>query len=302
VAFFFKKMSKGVKSILIATLLFAAMNVFVKLLTHLPVAELTFFRAVFTFAACYVLIKQKGISILGSRRPILFFRGLFGSISLILFFYSIQKLPLATATLVHYITPFFTTFFGFIFLRERFYKIQWLFLIICFTGILITQSSNTNLFEFNVSNMGLLSGLGCCIMSAAAYSCIRKIGVTEDPNVILIYFSSVTIPVSLGVLLFYGGFIWPTILDWVYLVFMGGLTQAAQYYMTIAYQNEKVGTIAIFTNMGIIYAIINGIIFFNEIPTSIAWIGISVVIIGLVLNIFYPKILTFFKKGLPQMN
>jgi drug/metabolite transporter (DMT)-like permease len=294
-------MSKGVKSIFIATLLFAAMNVFVKLLSNLPVSELTFFRAIFTFTVCYILIKRKGISVLGSRRPILFFRGLFGSTSLILFFYSLQKLPLATATLVHYITPFFTTFFGFIFLGEKFRKIQWLFLFICFGGILITQSSNTNLFELNVSNFGLLAGLGCCIMSAAAYSCIRKIGKEEDPNVILIYFSSVTIPASLIVLWVWGGFVWPSALEWFYLFCMGLLTQAAQYFMTLAYQNEKVGTIAIFTNMGIIYAIINGMLFFDEIPTPIAWIGISVVLIGLLMNVFSERILTFFKTKLQNL-
>jgi drug/metabolite transporter (DMT)-like permease len=280
-------MSIGVKSIFIATLFFAGMNVFVKLLSHLPVAELTFFRAIFTFSVCYFLIKRKGLSVLGSRRPILFFRGLFGSTSLILFFYSLQKLPLATATLVHYITPFFTTFFGFLFLGERFRKIQWLFLFICFSGILITQSSNTNLFELNVSNLGLLAGLGCCIMSAAAYSCIRKIGTEEDPNVILIYFSSVTIPASLIVLWVWGGFIWPTALEWFYLFCMGALTQAGQYYMTLAYQNEDVGKIAIFTNMGIIYAIVNGMVFFNEIPTAMAWFGIAIVVIGLLLNMFF---------------
>ena len=124
-------------------------------------------------------------------------------------------------------------------------------------------------------------------MAAAAYNCIRKIGISEDPNVILIYFSIITIPVSLLLLIFKGGFQWPAALDWFYLFCMGILTQTAQYFMTLAYQNEKVGTIAIFTNMGIIYAIINGIIFFNEIPTSLAWLGIIIVIAGLLLNIFF---------------
>ena len=76
---------------------------------------------------------------------------------------------------------------------------------------------------------------------------------------------------------------------------MGILTQAAQYFMTLAYQNEKVGTIAIFTNMGIIYAIINGMLFFKEIPTPIACVGISVVFIGLLMNVFSERILAFFK-------
>jgi drug/metabolite transporter (DMT)-like permease len=286
-------MSRGVKNILIATFLFAGMNVFVKLLSHLPVFELTLFRSIFTFFICYFLIRKKRIPILGSRRPVLVLRGIFGSISLILFFQSVHSLPLATATLVHYITPFFTTFFGYLFLKERFYKIQWLFLMICFTGIVITQSANTHLFEFNMSNIGLICGLGGCIAAASAYNCIRKIGITEDPNVILIYFSFITVPVSLVLLYLFGGFKWPNLLEWFYILCMGFLTQAAQFYMTLAYQNEKVGKIAIFTNIGIVYAIINGVLFFKEIPTTLAWIGIIIVITGLLLNVFSNKILGF---------
>jgi drug/metabolite transporter (DMT)-like permease len=47
--------------------------------------------------------------------------------------------------------------------------------------------------------------------------------------------------------------------------------------------------------MGIIYAIINGMLFFKEIPTPIAWVGISVVFIGLLMNVFSERILAFFK-------
>jgi drug/metabolite transporter (DMT)-like permease len=145
-----------------------------------------------------------------------------------------------------------------------------------------------------MSNIGLLCGLGGCIAAASAYNCIRKIGISEDPNVILIYFSFITIPVSLALLYFFGGFKWPNFLEWFYIFCMGLLTQAAQFYMTLAYQNEKVGKIAIFTNVGIIYAIINGMLFFNEVPTAMAWLGIIIVISGLLLNIFSSKILVFF--------
>ncbi len=290
-------MSKGIKHILIATLLFAGMNIFVKLLSDLPVYELTLFRSIFTTLICYIFIKRKGILVSGSKRPVLFLRGLLGAISLILFFKSVQTLPLATATLVHYITPFFTTFFGFLFLGERLNKIQWLFLVICFTGIVITQSSNSNLFELNASNIGLLSGLGGCIAAAGAYNCIRYIGSSEDPIVVLIHFSIITIPISLILLAIYGGFRWPYAMEWVYIACMGILTQAAQYYMTLAYQNEEVGTIAIFTNLGIIYAILNGIIFFNEVPTQIACLGIGIVIIGLLFNVFYEKRMNAFRLG-----
>ena len=206
-----------------------------------------------------------------------------------------QTLTLATATLVHYITPFFTTFFGYYFLKEKFYRIQWLFLVICFVGIAVSQGVDlTGGQLFAMQNQGIYFGLGVTVMAAAAYNCIRKITTTENPNVILFYFPLVSIPVSLAVLLLGGGFVMPTWIQFFQLMCMGALTQGAQYFMTTAYQNEKVGTIAIYSNMGILYAIMNGMLFFKEIPDQKVIIGIIIVVIGIVLNIFSEKILRFF--------
>lgn len=288
-------MSKGAKSIILATLLFSEMNVFVKLLKDIPTAEIVLFRSIFTLVACFIVLKRQGIPLMGSGSKFLWLRGVFGSASLIFFFKSVQTLTLATATLVHYITPFFTTFFGYYFLKEKFYKIQWLFLIICFIGIAISQGvdlTGGQLFAFQ--NQGIYFGLGATVMAAAAYNCIRKISVSENPNVILFYFPLVSIPVSLIVMLLSGGFVMPTLLQFFQLMCMGALTQGAQYFMTTAYQNEKVGVIAIYSNMGILYAILNGIIFFKEIPDHKVIIGIIIVITGIVLNIFSEKILRFF--------
>ncbi len=109
-----------------------------------------------------------------------------------------------------------------------------------------------------------------------------------------IFSALITIPVSVVLLLLNGDYITPSPKDWIYIACMGALTQAAQFFMTKAFQGENVGTIAIFTNMGIIYAILNGIFFFDEMPAPIAWLGIVVVLTGLILNIIYTG---FFKKS-----
>ncbi|MCC6721652.1 MAG: DMT family transporter [Bacteroidia bacterium] len=289
-------MTKGVKSILIATLFFSAMNVLVKMLSHIPAVELALFRSVFTLITSYFIIKKLRLSVFGNKNPILYLRGLLGTFSLIFFFKSLHYLPLATATLVHYLTPFFTTFFGYLFLKEKFYKIQWFFLFICFAGILITQHDKGIFNTFNIHNSGLLFGMGASVAAAGAYNCIRKISAAYNPNIIMIYFPIMAIPICSIVLLINGGFIIPSFNDWFLILIMAVLTQAAQYYLTIAYQNEKVGNIAVYTNLGIVYAVANGIIFFNEIPTFNSWIGIIIVVLGIILNLFSDRIFIFFKS------
>lgn len=289
-------MTKGVKSILIATLFFSAMNVLVKMLSHIPAVELALFRSVFTLITSYIIIRKLGLSIFGQKNPLLFLRGIFGTISLIFFFKSVHNLPLATATLVHYLTPFFTTFFGYLFLKEKFYRIQWLFLLICFAGILITQHEKGIFNTFNIHNAGLLFGLGASVAAAGAYNCIRKISATYNPNVIMIYFPIVAIPICTVTLIINGGFVMPVAKDWILIFFMAMLTQAAQYYLTVAYQNEKVGNIAVFSNLGIVYAVFSGIIFFAEIPSFISLIGIIIVASGIFLNLFSDKIFSIIRN------
>lgn len=271
------------------------MNVLVKMLSHIPPVELALFRSVFTLISCYLIIKKLGLKAFGHKNPLLFLRGLFGTFSLIFFFTSLHYLTLATATLVHYITPFFTTFFGYLFLKEKFYKIQWFFLLICFAGILFTQHDKGIFNTFNIHNAGLLYGLGASVAAAGAYNCIRKINLTYNPNVIMIYFPLMALPICILTLFINGGFIIPTYFDWFLIFLMALLTQAAQYFLTVAYQNEKVGNIAVYSNLGIVYAVFNGIIFFNEIPTFYSWIGIFIVVAGIFLNLFSAKLLGFIK-------
>lgn len=266
------------------------------MLSHIPAVELALFRSVFTLITCYFIIRKLGLTVFGKKNPLLFLRGLLGSISLIFFFKSVHYLPLATATLVHYLTPFFTTFFGYLFLKEKFYRIQWFFLIICFSGILLTQHEKGFFNTFNIHNAGLLFGMGASLAAAGAYNCIRKISASFNPNVIMIYFPMMAIPICAVTLGVTGGFVVPAISDWFLILLMAVLTQGAQYYLTVAYQSEKVGNIAVYSNLGIVYAVINGIIFFEEIPNFYSWIGIMIVVAGIFLNLFSDKLFIFFKN------
>ncbi|HLW18862.1 MAG TPA: EamA family transporter, partial [Cyclobacteriaceae bacterium] len=62
-------------------------------------------------------------------------------------------------------------------------------------------------------------------------------------------------------------------------------TQAAQYYMTMAYQNAQLAKIASLNYIGILYALGFGFIFFNESFNLLAYLGMAMVLIGVILNI-----------------
>ena len=103
----------------LATVFFMVVKIGVKLLPNIPPMEIVFFRCLISFLITYFLLKRKNVSILGNNRNLLFLRGLFGTIGLYLYFVILQEIPLATASTLIYLTPFFTSIVGIIVLNEK---------------------------------------------------------------------------------------------------------------------------------------------------------------------------------------
>ena len=87
-------MGTGIRYMLISVGCFAAVNLMVKFLPHLPATELVLFRSLITFAISYTLLKRKHISPWGVNKKWLLIRGLAGTTALTVFFYTIQKMPI----------------------------------------------------------------------------------------------------------------------------------------------------------------------------------------------------------------
>ena len=71
------------------------------------------------------------------------------------------------------------------------------------------------------------------------------------------------------------------------LLMVGLLTQIAQYFMTLSFQNEEISKVASLRYLGIIYALIFGFIFFDEEFTLMVYMGMLLTIVGVVMNIWF---------------
>jgi len=269
---------------LAAVLTFSIMNVLVKMLPHLPAVEIVFFRALVSLILSLAVLYRKKLNVWGTNRKILLLRGLFGTSALILFFYTLQVMPLASAMVVHYTSPIFTALIASWFLGEKMRKLQYLFLLISFGGILLVKG-----FDSRVEWIDVAAGVGAALLSGAAYNCIRKLKFTEDSHVIIFYFPLIAMPSTLLLSMFVFGWVWPSIWDLLLLLAIGVLTQIAQIFLTKAYQSEEANTVAAVTNFGIVYALGMGWLFFDE---GFSWKvlgGMALVIFGVVLNLGMKK-------------
>jgi len=276
------QLTPGIKYMIAATFFFAMMNVGVKYLRSIPAVEIVFFRSVISLIISFSYLKVRKIHPWGNNKKILFIRGLAGAIALVMFFITLQEMPLASAVTIQFLTPIFTTILGIYIVKERVYVWQWVFFSISFFGVIIIQGVDLRITPL-YATIGLVAG----IFAGIAYNMIRKLNTTENPMVIVLYFPLVTIPVT-GI---YVAINWvmPTGIDWFVLLFIGLATQFAQFYMTRAFQAEELSKIASIKYVEIIYAIIFGYLIFSETYDWRSYAGIGVVLFGVFLNIWFKQ-------------
>ncbi|PSL07602.1 DMT family transporter [Cecembia rubra] len=267
---------------LLAGVLFSLMNVSVKLVSHIPAIEIILFRSVFSLILTYFLLKKSNVPVFGTHKKLLVLRGMVGSIGLISFFYNLQSIPLASAVTINYLAPVFTTILGIFIVKEKVRPIQFLFFGLSFTGVVIIEG-----FDPRISAIDLGIGLIGAMAMGLAYNLIRKINNREHPLVIMFYFPLITVPIVSIV----SYFVWvmPVGWDWLILLAVGILTQFAQYFMTLAYQNSQLSNVASLSYLGIVYALGFGFFIFEETFTLITFSGMLLVLAGVLLNVASKK-------------
>ena len=265
---------------LMASFVFAIMNVCVKSISHIPAIEIVLFRAVISLVMSWWMLRKLNISAWGNNKKILIARGLFGTVALVMLFATFQNMPLASAVLLHYLSPIFTAILTYALLGERLFKVQWLFFAICFTGIFMIKG-----FDTRVSSFYFIIAIISAFLSGCAYACIRKLKNSEHPLVIVFYFPLIALPIAGIISIFY--WVTPEGTDWLFLLAIGVLTQIAQLLMTKAYQAEEAARVASVNYIGIIYALSFGFLFFDETFSWKIFIGMALVIVGVILNVSF---------------
>ena len=267
---------------LISSFAFSLMHLCVKALPHISVFELVFFRSIVSLVISYTTLKKNKIYPYGNHKKILFARGLFGVTALTLFFITLQNIPLAGAVTIQYLSPIFTAFFAIWILKEQVKNRQWFFFLLAFLGVLILKGFDiSGTISYKYVGIGLVSAC----FSGLAYNCIRLLRKTEHPLVVVFYFPLVATPI-MAVLSFFK-WVKPEGIDWLYLLLLGIITQIAQIYMTKGIQSDSAGNIMTYKYIGVLFAFGYGYLFFGETYSLLSFLGIILLLSGVLLNAFF---------------
>lgn len=261
---------------------FALMNIVVKYLSNFNVYQIVFFRSLGTLAFTIPIVLKHKIPFLGNNKKLLLTRGFFGLISLTCFFESLQYLSVGTAVSLRYTAPIFAGIFAMFFLKEKIKVIQWLLFIIAFIGVLIIKG-----FGIDVTTIGLILAISSAFFMGLTFVVLRKIGTNDHPIVIINYFMIMAF--------LFGGFIsinhWkqPNFSEWFLLLSLGLFGYVGQLYLTKAFQVGETSLVAPLKYLEVIFTIIIGVIVLEENYNLWTLVGISLILVGLIYNIYLKK-------------
>lgn len=262
-AFFFSLMSLGVKLVG----------------QRIPTQEVVLVRGVLNAGFTWVMLRQAGVRPWGNRPTVLALRGLFGFLALSCLYYGVVHLPLADATVLQYTNPVWTALFAAWLLNERMMRGECLLVFASLAGVVLIARPSF-LFGGDAARLDLLA-VGVVLLgsmfSAGAYVTVRQLARSEDPLVIVFYFTLVAMAGSFPGTV--ANPVWPTPLEWGYLLMVGVTAQAGQVFLTRGLQLEPAGRATAVGYLQVVFAAVWGAIFFAERPDG--WVvGGSAIILG----------------------
>ncbi len=274
-----KSITNGIKYMLISTACFTVLQVGIKYFSEIHSFEHVFFRSFITWFLSMIILAKNRVSLVGKNQKLLFLRSIVGTISMFSFFHILQKMPFGSAVALKYLSPIFTAIFAIFLLKEKMKPVQWLYLLLAFSGVVMLKGFDSRIEMFDLG-IGLVAAIGGGLL----YIIIRKIGDDDHPLVVVHHF--MVISTIAAAILMIPHWKTPTANEAIGLLVMGIFGFLAQLYMTKAFQEkDDASYLAIFKYLEAIYALLIGFFWFGETYHFFSFMGIVLIFLGLILTV-----------------
>lgn len=265
---------RGIPLFLLAISLFSVSDALAKLLGEtLPGPMIAWLRyLVFLLLAVLPLLRRGGLSLAVSRQPGLqLLRGAGVAGSAILFILALQVLPLAEATAINFVSPFFVTALSVLVLAERVGWRRWSALAVGLAGMLVILRPGGGVFGWEA----LLPVCSSAAWAAAVVVTRRMAGV--DPTATTILWTAGTGFLLMTLLLPFG-FAWPTPREAGLGLLIGLVSTAAQWLVVVAYRLAPASVLAPFSYVQLLYSALFGLLLFGALPDRWTLTGAAVIV------------------------
>ncbi len=240
----------------------------------IPTSLVVFIRSCFGFLFFLPILFTSCESVAKSKKLHLhILRIILGVASMLCTYYAYRTLPVAFATAIGMTAPLFVAILSFVFLKEKISFLKWGLIFLGYIGVLLVMKPCSFIID-----TGTASALAANILAAC---CIILIKVLSR------YDSTVTIMLHTNIGMTFGAFLlniqgWPAIhtCDIILMSLTGLLGTITQFCSISALKHASPTAVAPFEYTRIIFALLIGIIIFNEKPDIYMIIGTIVIIIS----------------------
>lgn len=271
---------------IIASFFFACMGVCVKLAsTQYSAAEIVFYRSFINLLFLLVLVKARGIPVKTPLWRLHVLRSGSGCVSLMLYFYAISMLPLASAVTLSYTSPLFLAVYLVLLGKARLRGGMIFALVLGFLGVILLLRPSFQADQLFGGVIGLASGM----VAGLAYFNVKELGARgEAEERIVFYFALVTTAVSAVWMAFFE-FHAVDLRGGLLLLGVGTFGTLAQLVMTRAYKRGNTLVSASLAYSTVIFASLFGMLFWKETLTAGAWSAIALIVCSGVFSTWYSR-------------
>ena len=271
--------TKGIIFLIIAALGFALMSMFVKFVDNdIPTTQKVLFRNAISMVVSFFMVVYHKESFYGKteNRKLLLLRSTFGTIGMLLFFYSISQLNLGDANMLNKLSTFFLIIFSAIFLGEKVKRYQVSMIIIAFLGSLfiIKPSFEVDIFPY-------MTSIFAAMFAGAAYTVLRVLGSKEKYYTVVLFFSTFSV-VSITLLMLVidtplFNFVPMSTTELIYLTLAGVCATIGQFGTTLAYKYAPAKEISIFNYTNVVFASFLAFLVFSDTPDVFSIVGYFII-------------------------
>jgi len=259
-----------------ASTLFASMGVCVKLGASLfSAAELVFYRGVIALVLLWGFVLVRRLPLATPHWRAHLWRGLTGSVSLVLYFHAISALPLATAVTLNYTSPLFLALILAFWAGERVRGTLYIALALGLAGVVLLLRPSFAADQWLGGLAALASGAG----AGMAYFHVRQLGRLGEPEWRTVFYFSLTSALI--------GLPWLLASQTVHAVSgngawlvlgVGGFGALAQLAMTRAYKRGSTLVSASLAYSTVIFASLFGMLLWDEVLPLSSWLAIGLIV------------------------
>lgn len=267
-----------------AVFLFTAMAALIKAASaEVPAGEAVFFRSAFAIPVILVWLAARGELRNGliTRNPMgHVWRGLLGTSAMGMTFAGLGLLPLPEVTAIGFAAPIFTLILAALLLGETIRAIRISAVVIGLLGVLIMLWPRLGAGGSvqDGATLGALLVLAATFCRSLVQIHIRRLVQTEHTAAIVFYFSVTASVLSLLTLPF--GWVVPSAETLGMLMIAGVGGGIAQILVTSSFRFGPASMLAPYDYMSMLFALIIGYVWFDEVPTIVMLTGAALVIAG----------------------